>query len=247
MARPSRRRRSRREVALGTSNGRHRKLRSSVRYGTKDGPAVCPCRAGGVKIRSNRILVRPPPPRNRFSGLTHVRPKCAAIWIGVSTRVGARPFRQETCSRGRRPRRRPQRGRLQRRRQFHESAEDESPTGSLENDASKEASNLRLACLQHRRLRQALSSARSSTADRLVGLVAHVGDAERLALELAVAAVDQEAVLDLSTLTSVARSTLSVLAKQVERDGTEAFLGEQREALGERPIADRLVQPACRA
>jgi len=152
------------EVALAHRTAVHRKLRSSVRYGTKDGPASCSLPAGGVKIRSQRILVGLRPHETAFLVSRPSVPNGAAIWIGVSTRLG-RGLSGKTVA-GRRPRRRPQRGGTTQT-QFHEDAKDEVRTGSLENDARRKPLTYGLPGLQHRVSARALSSAAQQHADRL--------------------------------------------------------------------------------
>jgi len=71
--------------------------------------------------------------------------------------------------------------------------------------------------------------------------------AERLALELAVAAVDQEAVLRFEHLDQRSPGHIERVGETVERDGTEAFLGDSVKPLVNAQSRTVWFSRACRS
>ena len=102
----------------------------------------------------------------------------------------------------------------------------------------------RKACSHLPRLAQAIVEAAQEMRYRLLRFVAHIGEAERLALELSVPAIDHQMMLLAQVAHQLCHIDAAVVFHAGERDGAASFDGEKFEAAIAHPAVNKRVGPA---
>src|SRR5438270_8174740 len=94
-----------------------------------------------------------------------------------------------------------------------------------------------------RTLAQTIIQTRQQVRDGFFGFVAHVGEAEGLALDFAVAAVDDEVMFFAEISHELGNVDVPVVFDAGKSDRAKIFFGEKVEAVGANPIVNQCVSP----